>query len=87
VEWTSDAVAAAVEDANTLVRSDGAALVLIGADARAARIELRLDVDDAQCASGACVLPREMLEPLIVAALRRHLPGEFELRLHDSRDA
>lgn len=83
--WTADDVAAAVEAVRALVRSDGADLVLVHADPRTARIELRLDVTDAQCQTGACVLPGGILEPMIAAALARHLAGEFELRLHDPR--
>lgn len=85
MEWTADAVAAALDAARALVRSDGADLVLVAADARAARIELRLDLDQAHCETGACVLPGEMLEPMIAAVMGRHLPGEFELRLIDPR--
>ena len=76
---------AALEDARSLVRSDGADLLLVEADAKAARIVLRLDVSDASCATGTCVMPGEMLEPLVFEALARHLPGEFELQLLDPR--
>lgn len=83
--WTDEQIAAALDAARALVRSDGADLVLIAADARLARIELRLDVTGVHCDTGACVLPGDMLAPMIIAALARHLPGEFELRLDDPR--
>jgi hypothetical protein len=83
--WTADDVAVALEAARGLVTSDGADLILVAADPRTARIELRLDVDGAHCETGACVLPGEMLQPLIAAALAATLDGEFELRLHDPR--
>lgn len=84
--WTPDDVAIALESARTLVTSDGADLILVAADPRTARIELRLDVGCAHCETGACVLPGDMLQPLIAAALARTLDGEFELRLHDPRN-
>jgi hypothetical protein len=83
--WTPDDVAAALESARALVTSDGADLILVAADPRTARIELRLDVGGAHCETGACVLPGEMLRPLIEAALAQKLDGEFELRLDDPR--
>jgi uncharacterized protein YjfI (DUF2170 family) len=85
--WQAETIDAALEEARALVRSDGADLHLVEANEKAARIVLRLDVGDASCATGACVMPGEMLEPLIAAALGRHLPGEFELRILDPRKA
>ncbi|MEO8601793.1 MAG: hypothetical protein ABI629_04360 [bacterium] len=83
--WTAAAVATAVDAAARLVRSDGADLVLVGADPDGTWIELRLLLGDAECATGACVMPGEHLEPLIAAALRRHLSGAFAVRLMDPR--
>lgn len=83
--WQTEAVDAALGEARALVRSDGADLHLVEANEKAARIVLRLDVSDASCATGTCVMPGEILRPLIAEALGRHLPGEFELQLIDPR--
>ena len=77
-------IAAAVEAAAALVRSDGADLVLVAADPAGAGSSCACR-RRRECATGACVLPGEYLEPLIAAALRAICPGEFELRLHDPR--
>lgn len=83
--WPQHVIDAALADARALVRSDGADLELVEADAKASRIVLRLDVDDARCSTGSCVMPGEILRPLIADAIARHLHEEFELRLIDPR--
>lgn len=83
--WQAETVDAALEEARALVRSDGADLELVEANEKAARIVLRLDVSNASCETGACVLPGAMLEPLVAEALGRHLTGEFELQIIDPR--
>jgi hypothetical protein len=85
--WRTETIDAALEEARALVRSDGADFELIEANEKAARIVLRLDVSNASCETGACVLPGAMLEPLVAEALGRHLPGEFELQIIDPRRA
>lgn len=83
--WNDDALAAALDAARALVRSDGADLALVGSDAAAGEIELRLVLGDDACATGACVMPAAMLEALIAAAVGRHLPGVVTVRLRDPR--
>lgn len=83
--WSAESVNAALEEARALVRSDGADLELVEANDKAARIVLRLDVTNASCATGACVMPGDMLEPLVAEAIARHLPGELELQILDPR--
>lgn len=85
--WTEDAVAAGVEAARSVVRGDGADLILVGADERRGEISLRLDVANLRCDDGTCLLPGRMLEGLIMSKLQEHLEGEFELRLEDPREA
>jgi len=84
--WDSSAVERAVEAARALVRADGADLELVSADARRARIVLRLDVAGLRCEDGgACLVTKQLLEPQLLAAMQRELSGEFELRLQDPR--
>jgi Fe-S cluster biogenesis protein NfuA len=73
----------AVEEMGALLRSDGADLTLVEANPKTARIELRLELEGAECAE--CVLPADLLEPMINEALSRRVPGEFEVVLHDPR--
>lgn len=85
VVWSTAAVEGALAAARALVRSDGADVALVNADAARARIELRLEFGDAECATGACVMPAEMLQPLVAAEIARHLPGVVEVVLRDPR--
>jgi hypothetical protein len=78
-----DAVGEAVDEMGALLRSDGADLQLIEANPKTARIELRLELEGAECAE--CVLPADLLEQMVSEALARRVPGEFELVLHDPR--
>ena len=84
--WQTETIAGALEEARALVRSDGADLELVEANEKAARIVLRLDVSNASCATGACVMPGAMLEPLVAEAIARHIVGEFELQILDPRN-
>jgi hypothetical protein len=83
--WRDEALAAGLDAARALVRSDGADLILVSADPGAGCIELRLALGDAECTTGACVMPGSMLEPLVAAAIRRHLPAALTVRVHDPR--
>lgn len=83
--WTKQSIDDAVEAARSVVRGDGADLVLVEANEKRARIELCLDVSNLHCDNGACLLPGHLLEPMIMARLKDHVDGEFELRLQDPR--
>ena len=85
--WSQQAIEAGVEAARTVVRGDGADLILVKADEKRGRIELKLDVTNVNCDTGTCLLPGRMLEGMISAKLQEHLEGEFELRLEDPRQA
>ena len=80
-----EAVGAAVEEMSALLRADGAELHLVEANAKTARIEVRLELADANCEE--CVLPPDMLEQMIGDAISRRVRGEFELVLRDPRRA
>jgi hypothetical protein len=85
--WTRDSVEAGVEAARSIVRGDGADLVLLRADERRGEIALRLDVTNLHCDDGTCLLPGRLLKNLITAQLQEHLEGEFELVLEDPRES
>lgn len=76
-------VTAAVEELRRPLRADGADLVLIRADPRTAVVELRLELDGVTCRD--CVLPPDRLADVVESVLRRGIPEEFELVLHDPR--
>jgi hypothetical protein len=78
-------VAEAVTELDALVRADGAALRLVGADPKTARIEVALDLTGVECLD--CVLAPEFLEQMLSDALARRIRGEFELVLRDPRRA
>lgn len=78
-----DTVSAAVDELRRPLRADGADLVLIRADPRTALVELRLELDGVECAD--CVLPPDRLAEVVEGVLRRDIPEEFELVLHDPR--
>jgi len=85
--WTEDAINAGVADARAMVSADGADLILVKADERRARIDLRLDVSNLTCADGSCLVQGKLLESMITARLQEHLAGEFEVRIEDPRRA
>lgn len=64
---------------------DGAQVVVTGWDAAAGALSLRLELKSAQCAE--CVVPRPMLDQLLLDTLRRHAPSVHAVRLDDPREA
>jgi hypothetical protein len=76
-------VAAAVDEVGRFLRADGADLLLVEADAKTARIHLRLVLDTVGCEE--CVLPPVELRETINDSLQRRIVGEFELVLDDPR--
>jgi Fe-S cluster biogenesis protein NfuA len=77
------AVAETVDEMGALLRSDGADLRLVEADPKTARVEIALELEDAECED--CVLPGDLLQQMITDALSKRVRGEFELVLHDPR--
>ena len=77
------AIAAAMTEIDTMLQGDGAALLLVSADPKTARIEVRLDFEHVECEE--CVVPPDLLRDLIEATFRRQLREEFELVLEDPR--
>lgn len=77
------AVTAAVEEIATLLRADGADLVLVETHPARATITLRLELDGVDCLD--CILAPDALAETITRAVQRRVPEEFELVLHDPR--
>lgn len=72
-----------LEPLRASLREDGATLALD--DVRAGVVHARLEVDEAACADGTCVLPRRNLVALLEAALRARYDG-MHVELDDSRE-
>ncbi len=77
------AVRAVLEPLAASLREDGAELTLLAL--RDGVLHARLDVDEAACADGTCVLPRPNLVALLAASLRTRF-GAMQIELDDSRE-
>jgi hypothetical protein len=64
---------------------DGAQVVVESWDDGAGALSLRLELESAECAE--CVVPRPMLDRLLLDTLRRHAPTIRVVQLDDPRDA
>jgi len=78
-----DAVQESITQMQFLLRGDGADLVLVHVDPKTARIAVRVDLSNVGCAE--CVLPPDLLEEMMRAALQKQLREEFELVVDDPR--
>ena len=76
-------VAAAVDELAALLRADGGDLVLVEADPRLDRVEVRLELEGVECLD--CILPPAQLRQTIEQGIARRVPSEFELVVHDPR--
>lgn len=77
------AVTAAVDEIATLLRADGAELVLVETNPARATITVRLELGGVDCLD--CILAPDALAETITQAIRRRVPEEFELILADPR--
>lgn len=77
------AVAEAVDEVDQMMRPDGAALTLVAADPKTARIEVNLDLSGVSCLD--CILPPPMLRDAVESAIQRRLHTEFEVKVADPR--
>jgi hypothetical protein len=64
---------------------DGATIVVEGWDADSGRVSLRLVLESAECAE--CVVPRPMLDTLLLDTLHRHAPAVRAIVLVDPRES
>ena len=71
-----------LEPALVVLAADGVDLTLVDVEGGVAH--LRLGIVDATCA--ACVLPRDLLEPVVLELLRTTNPDLHEVRITDPRE-
>ncbi|MEL7208735.1 MAG: hypothetical protein AAGK32_11000 [Actinomycetota bacterium] len=71
-----------LEPARAVLAADGVDLALAGVEGGVLTVELV--VVDAECAE--CVLPRELLEPVVLDLLRPATPDLVEVRIIDPRE-
>lgn len=64
---------------------DGATVAVEAWDATDGRLSLRLVLESADCAD--CVVPRPILDTLLLQTLRQHAPAVRAVTLVDPRDA
>jgi hypothetical protein len=64
---------------------DGAGVVVLDWDDAAGELSLRLELSSQQCAE--CVVPRPLLDRLLLDTLREHAPSVRAVRLDDPREA
>jgi hypothetical protein len=67
-----------------LLGPDGARVEVLGWDEEQATLALRLELESAECAE--CVVPRPLLDTMLLDSLRRHAPAVHTVTLDDPRD-
>ncbi len=75
---------AGLEAVAAFLGPDGAQVVVEAWDERAGALSLRLELESAECAE--CVVPRPLLDRLLLDALRRHAPAIRVVQVADPRD-
>jgi hypothetical protein len=75
---------AGLQAVDAFLGPDGARVAVDGWDHDTGCLSLRLELDSAECA--ACVVPRPMLDTLLLDALRPHVPAVRAIVLDDPRD-
>jgi hypothetical protein len=75
---------AGLEAVDGLLGPDGARVEVQAWDPASGRLALVLALDSAECA--ACVVPRPMLDSLLLDTLRRHAPAVRAVVLDDPRE-
>jgi len=67
----------------TELAPEGASFQVLATDHKTARLDLRLSVDDAECAD--CVMPASYLKELIAGSLRQRVDRAYTVTLDDPR--
>lgn len=73
-----------LEEIRSILSADGGDVEFVSYDAAGATMELRLLLQDANCAE--CVLPRQMLETMGLQMVQAHVAGLRELHIIDPRE-
>lgn len=81
----AQAIQSAVEEMQTLMRADGADLVVKELNVPAARLHLVVDLANVECLD--CVVPPDMLRRIIQDSIAKKYPGELEILIDDPREA
>lgn len=81
---TPAGLAAGLAAVDSLLGADGARIAVEGWDDTSGCLSLRLELDTAECAE--CVVPRPMLDTLLLETLRRHAPVVRAVAVDDPRD-
>ena len=79
------AIQSAVEEMQTLMRADGADLVVKELNVPAARLHLVVDLANVECLD--CVVPPDMLRRIIQDSIAKKYPSELEILIDDPREA
>lgn len=82
---TTDALNAAIEEMQALMRADGADLLVRELNVPAARLHLVVDLANVECLD--CVVPPDMLRQVIQDAITKKYAGELEILIDDPREA
>lgn len=75
---------AGLDAVHALLGPDGAAVDVTGWDGATGTLALRLELESAECAE--CVVPRPMLDTVLLGSLREHAPSITAIELDDPRD-
>ena len=79
----TDVITAAVHDAGTFLRADGADLALVECNVKLARVRVALDLTNASCLD--CIVPPDLLATMITDSITRQVRGELEVIVDDPR--
>jgi hypothetical protein len=79
----TNAITAAVEDLQVLVRGDGADIELVRVDVESRYVELSLDLSKVECLD--CVIPPHLLADMVTQRIQDRAPG-YQVVVRDPRD-
>ncbi len=74
----------ALDEVRSLVQADGGDMELVGLDAGAGSVSLRLVLEGASCEE--CVMPRDFLEQIALDVLRKQVPAVASVSIDDPRE-
>jgi Fe-S cluster biogenesis protein NfuA len=77
-------LAAGLGAVRALLGPDGGDVAVTGWDEASGTLALRLELESAECAE--CIVPRPMLDTLLLTSLKEHAPAVAAIDLDDPRD-
>jgi Fe-S cluster biogenesis protein NfuA len=78
------AIRPALDEARSLVQADGGDMQLVSLDETQGRLDLKLVLEGASCEE--CVLPRDLLEQIVLNMLQRQVPAVTAVHIDDPRE-